>query len=204
MHTRQVEIVEFSEKVYHLGLRHKGINGSLYEDLFIQILREELPHLAFYKGQIRGGIKSSPQYDIMICKKDTPQPDFLRKVSSFVNIVDQQNCYGVIELKKWASPKMISKTEEIQHACNEFKKRHPKLKYYFVTLRFKDRKNGQDNWTTLKSELEVDDKFCFFGRTEHSDKEWEPWTPELIKKHEAYNGEFERLVEVISNIAPSH
>ncbi len=35
---RQLEIVEFSERVYHEGLRHKGINGSLYEDILIKFL----------------------------------------------------------------------------------------------------------------------------------------------------------------------
>jgi len=200
MHKRQVEIVEFSEKIYHLGLRHSGINGSLYEDLFIQILREELPQFDFYKGQIKFEEKSSPQYDIIICRKGTPQIDFLYKVNPLINIVDIENCYGVIELKKWAFPKMIKENGEIQSAYNHFKVLHPKLKYFFVALRFKDRKKGDSNWNSLKSQLNVDGKFCFFGRTEHSNKEWLPWSQDLIKKHEAYNGEFENLIKHITNV----
>jgi hypothetical protein len=200
MHKRQIELVEFSEKIYHLGLRHTGINGSLYEDLFIKILREELPKFDFYKGQIKGEIKPSPQYDILICKKDTPQIDFLREVNPLVNIVDAKNCYGVIELKKWAYPKMINETGEIQNAYYHFKILHPTLKYFFVALRFKDRKKGSTNWNNLKIGLNVDGKFCFFGRTEHSDQEWLPWTEKLIKKHENYDFEFEKLIEMISNL----
>jgi hypothetical protein len=201
MHKRQIEIVEFSEKIYHLGLRHRGINGCLYEDLFIQILREELSEFDFYKGQLQDEIKSSPQYDVIICKKGTPQKDFLKKVNPLVNIVESQNCYGVIELKKWAFPKMIGKEGQIQNDYNKFKALHPKLKYFFVALRFKDRKQGYDKWNNLKSQLDVDGKFCFFGRTEHANQEWLPWSEELIQKNEAYNGEFEKLIEQISNIA---
>ena len=200
MHKRQIEIVEFSEKVYHSGLRHTGINGSLYEDFFIQILREELPQFDFYKGQIKNELKSSPQYDIIICKKGTPQPEFLKRVNPLVNIVAVENCYGVIELKKWAFPKMIIQNGEIQNAYNNFKLAHSKLKYFFVALRFKDRKQGEANWNSLKSQLNVDGKFCFFGRTEHANKEWLTWSEELINKHEDYNGEFEKLILEISKV----
>jgi len=200
MHKRQIEIVEFSEKIYHSGLRHKGINGSLYEDFFIQVLREELPQFDFYKGQIKKELNSSPQYDIIICKKGTPQPEFLKRVNPLVNIIEVENCYGVIELKKWAFPKMIMQNGDIEKAYYSFKLEYPKLKYFFVALRFKDRKKGEANWSNLKSQLKVDAKFCFFGRTEHANQEWLAWSEDLIKKNEVYKGEFEKLILEISNI----
>lgn len=205
MHKRQIEIVEFSEKIFHSGLNHKGLNGSLYEDLFLKILREEIPELDFYKGQIREMDKSSPQYDIVICRKDTPKIDFLQKVNPLINLVPLKDCIAVIELKKWANPKMISPDGDIQKAYSKFKAAYPHLKYFFVAIRFKDRKTGNSNWQNLKHGLNVDGKFCFFGRTDLINREWiYPWTDELISKFEAYYGEFERLINDIRNTTKSY
>ncbi|TRX34976.1 hypothetical protein FNW52_12605 [Flavobacterium sp. ZT3R18] len=202
MNNRQIELVEFSEKIYHSGLRHTGMNGSLYEDIFIQFLREDLPQFAFFKGQIVHENITSLQYDIMICKKETPHEEFLRKVNPYVNIVNRKNCLGVIELKKWSFPKMILSDGVIQNSYTSFKNSFPELKYFFVSLRFKDRKNDlQKTWINLKTQLNTDGNFCFFGRTEPKDEEWLfPWRTEIINKHEAYFGEYENLIQTISDI----
>jgi hypothetical protein len=205
MHRRQIELVEFSEKIYHSGLRHTGINGSLYEDILIKFLREDIPQFDFFKGQIKNDSNSSSQYDIMICKKGTPQNSYLKDVNHYINIIERKNCLGVIELKKWAYPKMLSRDGVIQSAYYSFKKDYPELRYFFVTLRFKDRKkNIEKTWSILKQELTIDGKFCFFGRTDPKDMEWKtPWNEEIIKKHEAYDGEYENLLKAIINIAPA-
>ena len=200
MHPKQIEIVEFSEKIYHLGLRHKGINGSLYEDYLIQILKNEIPELSFYKGQLYEDNKTSAQYDIIICKKETPEIELLKNVNPIINLVHPNDCLGVIELKKWAYPSMIKSDGQIQLAYNKFKLDYPELKYIFVSLRFKDRLNGNQNWNTLKTNLNIDAKFCFFGNTYYKDREWEPWTKELINKNSNYNGEFEGLINYIRNL----
>ena len=168
---RQIEIVEFSARVYHSGLRHKGVNGTLYENKLIQFLREDIPELDFFRGQIKNGNKSSPQYDIMICNKGVKHEEFLRKVDPLANIVVKSDCLGVIELKKWGNPKMISQQGTIDIAFKKFKDDFPSLTYLFVTLRFKDRKTLKSrNWTELSKDLKTDGKFCFFGNVHHSDK----------------------------------
>lgn len=96
---RQIELVEFGERVYHLGLRHKGINGSLYEDILIKYLREDIPEFTFFKGQLKSDEKISPQYDILICKKETKQPEFLTEISNIISVINPNDCLAVIELK---------------------------------------------------------------------------------------------------------
>ncbi|MCH8555671.1 MAG: hypothetical protein LAT76_10965 [Schleiferiaceae bacterium] len=201
---RQIHIVEFAAKVYHSGLRHTGINGALYENKLIQYLREDIPELDFFRGQITKDQTSSSQYDILICKKGCEQKEFLRSVDPFVNIVDHADCLGVIELKKWGNPKMIAKNGSIDMAYKKFKKEFPKLSYLFVTLRFKDSKKiANRNWKELSKDLEIDGKFCFFGNVYHSDREWEfPWTGnvKLIEKNFEYHMQYELLINEIKNI----
>ena len=204
MNRRQIGLVEFSEKIYHLGLRHKGINGNLYEDIFIKFLREDLPQFSFYKGQILKDSFTSSQYDIIVCDKQTPHLEFLREVNPYINIVEEKHCLAVIELKKWGHPKMISNDGIIQISYKNFKSVFPNIKYFFVCLRFKDRKNfhGQ-TWLSLKNRLKTDGNFCFFGRTDVNDMEWiTPWKEELINKNEAYFGEYERLLSLIAECKP--
>lgn len=202
---RQIQIVEFAARVYHSGLRHKGINGTLYENKLIQYLREDIPELDFFRGQIKHAQTRSSQYDILICKKDCEQKQFLKDVDPFVNIVDHKDCLGVIELKKWGNPKMISENGSIAIAYQKFKREFPGLSYLFVTLRFKDRKNlVHRNWKELSKNLNVDGKFCFFGNVFRSDKEWEfPWVDNdrLIDKNQQYLRQYESLIEKIRGIA---
>lgn len=201
---RQIELVEFSEKVYHKGLRHTGINGCLYEDILLKYLREDIPEFTFFKGQIRTDNNSSPQYDIIICKKDTPQKDFLKEINPYINIVEREDCLGVIEVKKWAYPKMISCAGDINRSYELFNAVFPNLKYIFVCFRFKDRKKGGDNvWEICKSELLINDKFCFWGNVHHIDSEWVfPWIENkpLIERNSSYLGEYENLINTIKNL----
>lgn len=202
---KQLELVEFSEMVYHSGLRNKGINGSLYEDRLIQLLRNDIPEFSFFKGQIRINEKSSSQFDVIICNKETRQLEFLKDISETINVVNKQNCLGVIELKKWGNPQMISNDGVIQKAYESFKTIYPELKYYFVCLRFKDRKNKTyTNWHKLEKELKTDGNFCFWGRVDKQNEEWNfPWINNLeyIQQNKIYFGEYERLVETIKNVA---
>lgn len=201
---RQLEIVQFAAQVYHLGLGHKGINGALYENKLIKFLREDIPELDFFKGQIKTTTSTSPQYDVIVCKKGTPHSQFLSEVDPLVNIVDEANCLAVIELKKWATPKMITPEGSISNAYRKFKDNFPHLSYLFVCLRFKDRKRLKErNWKALSTGLLTDGNFCFFGNVDNSDSEWEfPWSEnvKLIKKNETYLGEYGRLIEKIKII----
>lgn len=202
---RQLEIVEFSERVYHEGLRHKGINGSLYEDILIKFLREDLPDLCFFKGQIRDERFFSSQFDIIIAKKKTPQTEFIKRINPYVSIVKRDKALGVIELKKWGNPKMISKGGKIDTEYQKFKSQFPELEYLFVCLRFKDRINKtHNNWESLKDKIQTDGSYCFFGRVSNKNKEWIfPWIKNetLLKENEIYLNQYEKLIEQIKNVA---
>lgn len=202
---RQIELVEFGERVFHAGLRHTGINGGLYEDILISYLREDIPSLNFFKGQIKDDGKASPQYDILICKKETMQNDFLNGINSYVSAVESEKCLGVIELKKYAYPKMITKNGPIEIASKKFKENYPDLAYIFVCFRFKDRKQKvENNWHQLYNSFAVDSKFCFWGNVYNEDKEWEfPWikNEKLIERNKKYFGEYKRLVEKIKSLS---
>ena len=195
---RQLQIVEFSERVYHEGLRHKGINGSLYEDVLIKYLREDLPNLCFFKGQIKNEDKSSQQFDIIIAKPNTEQTKFLRQVNPYVSMVQRANVLGVIELKKWGNPKMISKGGSIDKEYHKFKKQFEELEYIFVCLRFKDRIfKTANNWKSLKNDISADAKYCFFGRSTHKNKEWKfPWSKNsvLLEENQQYLNQYEQLI----------
>ncbi|MBE7654019.1 hypothetical protein [Tenacibaculum finnmarkense] len=201
---RQLEIVEFSERVYHEGLRHKGINGSLYEDILIKFLREDLPDLCFFKGQIRDNRNYSSQFDIIIAKNTTKQTEFIKSINPYVSIVEKGQALGVIELKKWGNPKMISQGGKIDIEYQKFKKNFPELDYLLVCLRFKDRINKTDNnWESLKENIQADGKYCFFGRVSDKNKEWVfPWTENkvLLKENENYLNEYENLIERIKTL----
>ncbi len=201
---RQFEIVEFSARVYHSGLRHKSINGSLYEDLLIKYLREDLPNLCFFKGQIKNEEKSSQQFDIIIAKPNTEQNEFLRQVNPYVSMVERNNVLGVIELKKWANPKMISEGGKIDNEYRKFKEEFSELEYIFVCLRFKDRiHKTSNNWVNLKNKVSADSKFCFFGRVADKNKEWEfPWSKNsvLLKENEQYLNQYKELIMRIKTL----
>lgn len=195
---RQFEMVEFSERVYHAGLRHKGINGALYEDCLIKYLREDVPELSFYKGQIQNEATNSrsSQMDVIICKKSTPILDFVSSVSPFVNLVPRKDCLGVIELKKWGQPSMIREGGAINKAYDRFKLNYPELQYLFVSFRFKDRIRKVENcWSALLPELKADGAYCFAGRVQKKEPEWEfPWSDYLTDSHQEYFGQYERLI----------
>jgi len=199
---RQIELVEFSEMVYHNGLRHKAINGSLYEDKLIRYLRNDIKEFSFFKGQIKDNYSTSLQYDIIICRKETIQLDFLKNVNEVINIVDRKDCYGVIELKKWGNPKMLDENGKIKESYVIFKNKFPELKYFFVCLRFKDRKLNKNNWFSLETQLKTDGNFCFFGNV--GNQEWKfPWNEnqKLIEDNKHYFGEYKKLIDEIKNVA---
>ena len=202
--SRQLEIVEFSERVYHEGLRHKGINGSLYEDILIKFLREDLPELSFFKGQIRDGRHFSSQFDIIIAEKETQQTEFIKSINPYVSVVDRKQALGVIELKKWGNPKMISQNGKIDTEYQKFKQYFPELTYLLVCLRFKDRINKtHNNWKSLKNNIQSDGSFCFFGRTSHKNKEWIfPWNENkiLLSENKLYLNQYEKLIEKIKTL----
>lgn len=200
---RQLEIVQFSERVYHEYLRHKALNGALYEDMIINYLRKDVPEYCFYKGQINeGDQKISEQFDVIVCKKGTEQPFFLKSINPYVAPVKMDQALAVIEIKKWGQPSMIRSNGSINEAYNKFKSQYPKLKYFFLSIRFKDRKRSiHNNWDQLQAGLKTDGSFCFYGRVDEDAPEWNfPWRDEIMKRHDKYGGQYESLIYALKSL----
>jgi hypothetical protein len=200
---RQLEIVQFSERVYHECLRHKALNGALYEDMIINYLRKDVPEYCFYKGQINEGDQQiSEQFDVIVCKKGTEQPFFLKNINPYIAPVKMNQALAVIEIKKWGQPSMIRRSGSINQACDKFKSQYPKLKYFFLSIRFKDRKNTiSNNWEQLQKELKTDGSFCFYGNVDDDAPEWDfPWRAEIIERHKRFFGQYEALITTLEKL----
>src|SRR3989442_789656 len=100
-------LVEKSERVHEAGIRHKGLSGTICEDLLMEKLRISIPELNFGGGIVKFGnpeVKGaklreenlSSQIDIIIYHE---QPAFELEKSVVVKI---SNVKGIIEVKKWA------------------------------------------------------------------------------------------------------
>lgn len=200
---RQFELLEFCTNVYHSGLRSTSVNGALYEDALIKYLREDVPELGFYKGQIIDGeIVKSKQIDIIVTKKGITQPDFLKGFSDVVNLVGRNDALAAIELKKWCQPKMIEPDGVIPRDCKKFKRDFPELKYFFVAFRNRDRLNSTDrNWHSIIDDLETDGNYCFAGNTRKKDHDWEtPWNDKVRLLHKEYWGQYEALITTLKSM----
>jgi len=142
-----------------------------------------------------------------------------------LSAIQIQDMLGIIEVKKWSSPKMLKdlhekfrKLEEklkaqleermkaqLEEQSNNRIKR--KIRIFFVTFRFRD---GEKEWKLSKEEdLGIDYSYAFFGNyTKHpknkDDKKLNryPWE-EVVWNNFAdseYAGNFEKLIKDINNL----
>jgi hypothetical protein len=102
----QDNIVDFSEKLHKLGLRHSGLSGQLCEQLLKRELAKDTS-LKFTTGQIVfGDGESSPQIDLIIHQKTIENE--ISGISKDLNVVPLDDVVGVIEVKKWTFPKLAT------------------------------------------------------------------------------------------------
>lgn|SRR3989338_2273758 len=209
----QKELVEACEKVHYEGLRHKGLSGTICENLLIRALRKEFPDLHFDRGVIKfsdTNVKGeelnsndlSAQLDIII-HRSIPVFEIEDSV-----VVHASQVLGIIEVKKWTYPKMLSPNSDliknikaIQDRLVKYSKKATSV--FFVTFRFHDRVNKSVNWFTNKDNLPSKYTYCFFGAFSHRDrKNLYPWEEPRWKdfENDPYAGQFKQLVHDINEL----
>lgn len=195
--SRQKLLVEKCERFHEKGINHGSLSGSLVEDLLITFLREDIKGFNFFKGQIRSGNESSCQIDIIICDDSFKQDEVFRFFKNYINVVPLENVKGVIEVKKWANPKMLSKKGSLQSVKNEFEKFAPHIPYMFVAFRFHDRVKEKKYFEDF-NETNID-SFCFYGGNTGvypwDEDEWDNFDTQCH-----YCDEYERLVTSIKSL----
>jgi len=209
----QKELINKSEKAHFEGIRHKGLSGTICENLLIKALRENIPGVNFDRGvikfcspelkgkNIRKGDISS-QIDIIIYRG---KPLFEIEGNVVVHI---SQVFGVIEVKKWTYPSTIKSDGPVVRSINKIKrqlsdKTNRKIHIFFVTYRFSDRRNKNITWFTEKDKIPIENKYCFFGSFS-TKKGWAIYPPEDPEwtnlEKGPYSSQFEKLVEDIKKL----
>lgn len=194
----QLRLVNKSERAHEAGLRHSGISGDICESLLIKILRKLIPSFNFGKGQmitknLEGAYLKkedlSKQIDIIIFK-GKPK----KKIGDFVAVF-QEKVQGIMEVKKWAYPKMLERNKKLKEIL-----KIKKFPVFFVAFRFHDRKNKKINWDQKIKKLRLKNHYCFSGNySRKRNKNLYPWQE---KEHPSikYFGEFKKLIRDIKNL----
>ena len=184
-------IVDFSERLHKLGLRHSGLSGQLCE----QLLKRELvkdTHLQYTTGQIiLDNGKSSPQIDLIM--HQTRIENAICSISKDINVVPLHDVVGVVEVKKWTFPKMAASIAESMAAIQ--KSIGWDIPLFHVSIRHKDRHSFQ-NWESFREGLTGIHCFCFYGAY-HSKNGKAIYPFEETERGLSYNGQYEALVRSI-------
>lgn len=204
----QLRLVERAERANYVGLRHKGLSGTICEDLLLEELRQLFPILNFDRGVIQYGDSAanghalkqgeslSPQVDIIVYR-DKPKAKIIDAA-----VVPVKQVVAALEIKKWANPKALrSHHSKLQELAVELKRAaYRPIPTYYVTFRFHDRAKIKVNWWTESRAAGMKNGFCFFGPTPRNEYPWE-YDKDWLKSDNPYSGQFEKLVEAIRKAA---
>jgi len=207
----QKELIDKAERAHYEGIRHKGLSGSVCEDLLIEALRDSFTssRLNFDRGMIKfaaartrgqglAGAMSS-QMDIMVYEGE---PVYRTLSQAIVHI---SKVKGVVEIKKWTHSKMMraSVKEKIErtHTLLE-QKAGRNIPLFFVTFRYHDRGNFE-NWRSAVAAFSTPLAYSFSGRfTGRGGVNLYPWQESWWNdfEHYPYRGQYERLVKDLSKL----
>lgn len=208
-HKQQKKLVLRCETAHKFGLRHKGLSGAICENLFMDELRKSLPSLRFDRGVIRYAQREgwkltkediSSQIDIIIYQR---RPE-LKIIGKHVS-VPIKDVLGVIELKKWSFPKMLSPNGSLSKSLLKLgrilkQKSSKDIPVFFVSFRFEDRVQKKRGWGNISSQFPVN-SYCFFGRsTRKNGNDLYPNKEEIWNKPEewgCYKGQYKQLIKDI-------
>lgn len=204
--TTQKRLIEAAERAHYYGLRHKGLSGSVCEDALIDALRESVPSLHFDRGVIKFADRNifgndlktenlSTQLDIIIY---SGEPIYKAGGNAVVHADD---VLGVIEIKKWANPKMITYLSTC--ITDTEKKISKKIRTLFVAFRFHDRSRNGVTWRTQIKNFPTPYSYCFSGTFSRENKvNLYPWEEKWWSTFDTYTyaGEYEKMVREISEM----
>jgi hypothetical protein len=205
----QKQLIYKAERAHFEGLQHKGLAGTVCEDLLIKALRRSLRSsgLKFSRGVIKFATASvrgkkldrallSPQMDTIVYKG---RPSYETRSQVVVPI---SGVKAVIEIKKWAHSKMMRDSLQAKAARIEAqlsRKSGRKVPFFFVTFRYKD--GGKiRNW---RSNLPTRYSYCFSGPfSSKSGNNLYPWQEKWWNnfEHYRYRGQYKKLVRAFSQV----
>lgn len=207
----QSKLVRRSEEPHFHGLRHKGLSGTICEDLLIKELRRAIPALRFDRGvvkfvnpTIRGNeLKAedlSSQFDIIIYRG---KPVYHSAANA---VIYAGNVLGVIEVKKWAYAEMLLVIRRDLVGLAELftKKTGHRIPSFFVAFRYHDGQRGLRSWNLVRRQLPTKYTFAFSGHYSRQEgQNLYPWMERWWKHFESYvyANQYERLVSAIQNLA---
>lgn len=203
----QKKLVEISERAHQAGITHTGLSGMLCENILIAELRKALPGFNFDRGVVRFNTDQathkkeglSSQIDVIIYRG---KPLF---AADGVVAVPVGQVLGVIEVKKWIYPKMLTLLKEsIKNIHKIFKEKSGRpIPIFLVAFRIHERKAKNRGWFYKQSNFPTPYKYAFFGKFSRADKRiLYPWEEEIWSKFDSspYAGQFNKLVSDIKSL----
>lgn len=206
----QKQIVELCEKANYYGIRHKGLSGTVCEDVLTNALKRDVADFKFGRGVIKfsknlgADIKTkndlSPQIDILIYKGEP-----IINIHNTV-VVDISQVAGIIEVKKWLFPKNMSRAQEtigkLKLLIEELKNKTSKeVKIFLVAIRFHDRFTIDVNFFSELKKYPASNTYCFYSHYSKDvngkilfpweDKDWDNFNESMYAK------QYEKLVNDI-------
>lgn len=158
---RQYRLVRDCEKPHQFGLRHKPISGDISNQLLVDFLRKEFVRLNFHTGVIskaksrskpsRKDRGLSPQADV-IAYRGSPSYSAYRYA-----VVPTKKVLFAIEVKKWISPKSLSKNRRGLNGQLLKLRRFTEKPVLLVGFRH----YGDAQW--IRSQSKADETFLFSG-----------------------------------------
>ena len=210
----QKELVEFSERIHEVGIRHTGLSGTICENLLIKALRNSIPELNFDMGIMKFCDYKLVGRDIDKKKDLSSQMDIIIYDGKPIKKIDEtaiihiSQVLGVVEVKKWSSPKMfelnskfIKKILGLKKLLKE--KLNHEIPIFFVTFRFHD-KMKSENWFSIIKNIPIN-AYCLFGTFSKSPEDkkycypWEELNWNNFEKND-YSNQFQKLVDEINNL----
>lgn len=204
----QKHLVEMSERAHEAGFRHKGLSGTICENLLTETLRKDVPEFCFDRGVI--SFATNPSSNSVSTKDLSPQMDIIiydgepsARIGDHV-IVHKSQAKGIIEVKKWLYPHSLFRAQaqlgQIKKLTERFAETKYKIVPFLVTFRFHDRQRIERNWFTETKDFGIKNRYCFFGKySSINGTNLYPWQEKYWEDFDScqYAGQYERLVRDI-------
>src|SRR3989338_10667621 len=204
-------LIEQSERAHEVGLRHKGLSGTICENLLTEVLRKDIPDFSFDRGIIL--FATNPASKPVNSKDLPPQLDIiiyegkpLAGIGDQV-VVHELQAKGIIEVKKWLFPDSLfraqAQLEQINKLTDKLSNTKNIIEPFLVTFRFHDRKKIVRTWFTETKNFGIKNRYCFSGKYSRvNGVNLYPWQEKWWDNFEAYPyvGEYKRLVNDIKKL----
>ena len=207
----QQHLIEMSERAHEVGFRHRGLSGTICENLLTEALRKDVPDFSFDRGII--SFATDPTSNPVNSKNLSPQLDIIiykgkpaARIGDLV-IIHESQARGIIEVKKWLYPHSLfraqAQLEQIKRLTDQLLKTKHEIVPFLVTFRFHDRQRVECNWFTETKDFGIKNRYCFSGKySSINGTNLYPWQEKWWNNFEKYEyaGQYKRLVKDIKDL----